>query len=237
MLRNIDQNIWVAEQPLRYFGLGIGTRMTVVRLPDRNLAVISPILLRPELKQQLDNLGCVAHIIAPNLYHHLFVAECKGQYPQATFWAAPGLAEKKPALLIDKVLTPEAGSGPPELEAIFFEGFKTLGSGGVDALNECVFFHADSRTLILTDAAFHFDGSFPSLTQFVARVTGLYNNLSPSWLERIATRDKEPVKRSVENILSWDFERVIMAHGSIIEQNGKERFREGYEQFLGGALL
>ncbi|WP_375498341.1 hypothetical protein [uncultured Nostoc sp.] len=30
----------------------------------------------------------------------------------------------------------------------------------------------------------------------------------------------------------WDFERVIMAHGSIIEQDGKSQFKAGYEWFL-----
>jgi hypothetical protein len=30
----------------------------------------------------------------------------------------------------------------------------------------------------------------------------------------------------------WDFERVIMAHGSIIEQDGKEKLKKGYESFL-----
>jgi hypothetical protein len=43
MLREIDEGIWVAEQPLRYLGLSVGTRMTVVRLANRELAVISPI--------------------------------------------------------------------------------------------------------------------------------------------------------------------------------------------------
>ena len=237
MLRRIDHNIWVAEQPLRYFGLGIGARMSVVRLSNKDLAVISPISLSPGLQQQLAELGRVAHIIETNLYHHFFAAECKGQYTQATFWAAPGLAEKKPALPIDNVLPPEVGSGLPGLETIFLEGFKTFGSGGFEELNEYVFFHADSRTLILTDAAFHFDDTFPPLTQFVARVTGLYNNLSPSWLERIATKDKEPVRKSLEKILCWDFERGIMAHGSLVERHGKERFRAGYEKLLGDALL
>ncbi len=48
MLKQIDQNIWVAEQPFQYFGLGIGTRMTVVRLANRELVVISPIQVNGE---------------------------------------------------------------------------------------------------------------------------------------------------------------------------------------------
>jgi hypothetical protein len=43
MFREIDRNIWVGEQPLRYFGLSVGTRMTVIRLTSGELVVISPI--------------------------------------------------------------------------------------------------------------------------------------------------------------------------------------------------
>ncbi|MGB3299764.1 MAG: hypothetical protein WBA76_15970 [Phormidesmis sp.] len=43
-LREIDKDIWVIEQPLRYFGLSVGTRMTVVRLTNCKLAIISPII-------------------------------------------------------------------------------------------------------------------------------------------------------------------------------------------------
>ncbi|MEM9217056.1 MAG: hypothetical protein AAGD25_22255 [Cyanobacteria bacterium P01_F01_bin.150] len=60
--------------------------------------------------------------------------------------------------------------------------------------------------------------------------------MSPSLLEWVATTEKKKLRTSIEQILDWDFERVIMAHGSIIEQNGKEKFKQGYEKFLGEAL-
>jgi hypothetical protein len=236
MLREIDEGIWVAEQPLRYLGLSVGTRMTVVRLANRELAVISPIQASDVIVGQLSQLGTVKHIIAPNLYHYLFAANFKSLYPHATFWAAPGLEVKKPELVIDKTIKSSANSLWNGLEFIFFDGFRVLGLSGFDSLNECVFFHLASRTLILTDTAFHFDESFPMLTQFAAKVLGGYKRLSPSVLERIATTDKESVRKSVEQVLNWNFERVIMAHGSIIEQNGKEKFRQGYEQFLGQSI-
>ena len=77
MLREIDQDIWVAEQPLRYFGLSIGTRMTVVRLANRELVVISPIQLDAATANQLSSLGKLSHIVAPNLYHYFFAAQLK----------------------------------------------------------------------------------------------------------------------------------------------------------------
>lgn len=237
MLRQVDRDIWIAEQPMRYFGLSVGTRMTAIRLPNREIAVISPIQTTKEIIAQLDRIGVVAYIIAPNLYHYFFAADFKAHYSAATFWAAPGLKEKRPELPIDYVIEPIAvGASESELwnrlDFVLFEGFRTLGSRGIDRLNECVFFHRSSRTLILTDTAFHFDESFPLLTRLATKMSGGYKELSPSVLEKIATRDKAKIRRSVDRVLEWDFERVIMAHGSIIERRGKEKLRQGYESFL-----
>lgn len=236
MIKAVDADIWVAEQPLRYFGLSVGTRMTVIRLVSGDLAVISPIQVSDGLVSELNGLGEVRHIIAPNLYHYLFVADFKAAYPTATFWATPGLKGKKPDLAIDQMIDSDSTSPWPGLERLFFDGFKTLGPSGPDPLDEWVFYHAASRTLILTDTAFHFDESFPWLTQLVTKIGGGYKSLSPSMLERLATTDKAQVKAAAERVLSWDFDRVIMAHGSIVERDGKAQFQRGYEQFLGYAL-
>jgi glyoxylase-like metal-dependent hydrolase (beta-lactamase superfamily II) len=236
MLRAIDKNIWVAEQPLRYFGLSVGTRMTVIRLTDRELAVISPIQIDASTIEQLDAIGKVSHIVAPNLYHYLFLSEFKAIYPNATVWAAPGLDAKKRELPIDRIIERSIDRFLPGVEALQFEGFRTVSLTGFDALNECVFLHGESRTLILTDTAFHFDRSFPFITQLATRIMGGYHSLSPSLLEWLATQDKESVKQSVQQVLAWDFDRVIMAHGSIVETDGKQKFRTGYEQFLGKSL-
>jgi hypothetical protein len=210
--------------------------MTVIRLENRELAVISPIQIDGAMASQLDELGTVSHIIAPNLYHYLFAANFKQLYPNAIFWAAPGLAVKKPDLQVDRAIDREGNSFCNGLEYVFFDGFRTVSLNGFDSLNECVFFHAASRTLILTDTAFHFDETFPIITQFASRVVGGYKSLSPSLLERVATKEKNKVRKSVEKILGWDFDRVIVAHGSIIEHQGKQKFKAGYEQFLGRSV-
>lgn len=233
MLRQLDQNLWVAEQPLTYLGLEVGTRMTAVRLRDKKLAVISPIELTAELKQQLNSIGLIEHIIAPNPYHYLYARDCKSLYPNATFWGTIGLQEKQPELAIDRLIQPDDNDLWKDLSGIFFEGFKTLGPNGFEALNEWVFLHEASRTLILTDAAFHYDNSFPWVKQLIARVIGCYDALTPSILEKVAIRDKQTLQKSVEAVLKWDFDRVVMAHGSVIEQGGKEMFRRGYCKFLG----
>ena len=236
MLREIDKNIWVAEQPLKYLGLDVGTRMTLICLVTGEIIVISPVQVDSDTINQLNAIGDVSYIIAPNLYHYLFVSNFKAIYPKAKLWVAPGLESKKSDLPIDKVISIDENSIFNEVKYLLFDGFKVFDLKGSSLLNECVFFHQKSRTLVLTDTAFYFDESFSLTTQLAARLIGSYKKLSPSSLEKFATQEKEKVKQSVQKVLAWDFERVIMAHGSIIENDAKRKFREGYEWFLGTSL-
>ncbi|CDM97222.1 DUF4336 domain-containing protein [Limnospira fusiformis KN01] len=114
--------------------------MTVIRLANRELAVISPIQSSDRLVSQLGQLGVVKYIIAPNLYHYLFAANFKSIYPQATFGAAPGLAIKKPDLPIDQTIRGDRGELLPGLYFVLFDGLRVWGLTGIDSLNECVFF-------------------------------------------------------------------------------------------------
>lgn len=232
MLRDVDENLWVAEKPLTYFGLNVGSRMTVIRLKNGELVIISPIDLDALLLEEIDAIGRVSYIISPNLYHHLFADRCKLIYPNAQFWAASGLEAKRPQLEIDRVMCEARGTILEEIDYLFFDGFRTFGLTGASPLNEYVFFHRQSQTLILTDTAFHFDESFPSITRLIVKTLGSYNKLSPTWLEKLATQATEKVKLSVHQVLEWDFQRAIVAHGSIVETQAKQKFKEGYEWFL-----
>jgi hypothetical protein len=228
MLRAIATDLWVAEQPLKYFGLEVGTRMTVIRLDQGKLVIIAPIQLQDEMVDQLNQLGNVNDIVAPNLYHHLFLDQFKQRYSNATLWATSGLQDKRPDLLIDQILSNHTIQSFNGLEAAQAAGFNTFDIKGYMPLNEWVFFHAKSRTLIITDLAFHFDRQSSPSAQLISRIFGGYHQLRPSLLEKVATQDKEQVRQSLQTILAWNFERVIMAHGSIIEQDGKRQFQLGY---------
>ncbi|MGK7951744.1 MAG: DUF4336 domain-containing protein [Xenococcaceae cyanobacterium] len=232
MLKSLDRELWVAEQPFKYLGLPVSTKMTVILRSGGRLVLISPIKIDTETKAQLDSIGKVEFIIAPNLFHYLYIQGCQQLYPQAKLIAPPGLKTKQPDLALDLTFCKDEISFDGELEYTLFKGFQTWIPPQIKPLNEIVFFHPVSKTLILTDTAFNFDRSFPFVTQLAARVIGCYENLRPSWLEKIATKDKEGVKDSLKKILAWDFQRIIMAHGNIVEVNAKERFLAGYQWFL-----
>lgn len=236
ILRTIDTDLWVAEQPLKYFGLEVGTRMTVIRFNQNQLLVISPIDPDGELLEHLNQLGQVSVIVAPNLYHHLFLSAFQQNYPEAELWAPTNLQKKRPDLQIDRVLNDHTIKLLNGIEAEEVIGFNTLTLAGYAPLSEWVFFHDRSRTLIITDLAFHVDRTSSRFAQLAFKLLGGYQQLRPSWLEKLATRDKERVQQSIQRILAWDFERVILAHGSNVEQEGKRQFQQGYEWFLGRSL-
>jgi hypothetical protein len=71
IVRQLDSDLWVSESPLRFLGLEVGARMTVVRLSGGRLWLHSPVPAIPELIEQVRALGEVAYLVAPNRFHHL----------------------------------------------------------------------------------------------------------------------------------------------------------------------
>ena len=232
MLKQIARHLWVAEQPLKFLGLEVGTRMTVISQTDNSLLIISPIQIDSTLKQQLDSLGTVKYIIAPNLFHHLFLADCQQLYPNAKIIAPPGIKTKQPNLEIALTFEQDLIDFQGELEYIPLQAFQALIPPKIAQVNEIVFFHPDSKTLIITDSAFNFGDNFPLTTQLAAKIIGSYQSLQPSLLEKIAIKDKGAMRKAMDKILAWDFQRVIMAHGNIVEENAKEKLTAGYQWLL-----
>lgn len=231
-LRPITSNVWVLEQPFKYFSLEVGTRMTIIRLSSDRLVLISPVKLDSQAITEINKLGTLTYIIAPNLFHYLYLQDCQNIYPEASVITAPGLETKKPEIKSDYTFTQDEISFNGELEYLLFAGFQVFMLTTLSVANEIVFYHPESKTLILTDTAFNFDRSFPLITQFASRIIGCYEQLRPSLLDKIATQDKEQIIASVNKLLQWDFQRVIMAHGTIVEENAREKFVAGYEWFL-----
>ena len=75
MLRQLAPDLWIAEQPLRFLGLELGARMTVVRLPGSRLLLHSPIARSRELAAEVERLGSPTYLVAPNRFHHLYARD------------------------------------------------------------------------------------------------------------------------------------------------------------------
>jgi hypothetical protein len=226
-MQQLDEDLWIADSPLGFFGLEVGARMTVVRLPDSKLLLHSPIALTAELVREVEALGSVEFLVAPNRFHHLFVAAWQGAFPKALLYAAPGLETKRSDLNIAGVLGDAPDSGwAPVLDQVLL--------AGCPLVNEIAFFHRPSATLIATDLAFNVGTTSPPLTRLAFRMVGGYGEPSPTLLERFLVRDRAAFRESLERVLEWPFERVVVAHGEVCEQGGRAALVRGYQWVLGG---
>ena len=225
MLRKLAEDLWVEERPQSFYGLEVGTRMTVMRLADGSLFLHSPVTLDPRLCNELDALGAVRYAVAPNRFHHLYAGEVAKEYPEARLWVAPGVERKRPDLEFVGVLGDEApDQWRDEVEQIFFRGRPFE--------NEVAFLHRPSRTLVLCDLAFNFGPRAPLGTRLLTRLVGGYGRFGPTRLDPFLIRDRPAARQSFERILAWDFDRVVIAHGEVLETGGPAALRAGYDWLL-----
>ena len=221
MVRQIGSEIWAIDHPDFKLAPGVrpGTRTTLVRLADGGLWMHSPGPLDEARVRDIEELGPVRFIVAPNIFHHLFLAENLAAWPMAELHLAPGLEAKRPDLKATSHLGSDAVAGwAADLDQCLIEG--------APRLSEVVFRHRSSRTLILTDLAFNVGRPENLGARLFFGLTGVLGRFSTSRLIRLLIRDRLAAQRSFEQILSWDFDQVVVSHGEILQTNGPRLLRE-----------
>ena len=206
---------------MSFMGWRLGTRMTVVRLQDGSLLIHSPVPIDEALKQEIDAIGPVAHIVAPSLYHHVFVGDAQSMYPDAKLHGAPGLEKKRKDLEFDAQI---GGTVDPAWRS-------DLAEVRIDGclLGETVFFHEPSRTVISADLIENFQTSDHWWTRFYLKASGIHGKAGLSSMLRLMFRARKAARKSLDRILEWDAERVVLAHGEPILENGREAIRQTYD--------
>ncbi|MGM0557278.1 MAG: hypothetical protein ACQEVA_12920 [Myxococcota bacterium] len=203
----------VVDRPQRYNGIEVGARMTVLKL-DGGLLIHSPVDIDPT---EVEHLGDPRWVLAPNLLHHLYV----GPWAEAGLeaWAAPRLPEKRSDVEFDAVVEEQSSPFGDEVELMPMRAFGMT--------NEVVVHHRPSRTLIVSDLVFNFTKSASWLTRAAMWCLCGYPGCQTTLLERFGM-DRDTARREVEHLANWDFDRLIMAHGEVIETGGKSALLEAF---------
>lgn len=221
-MRKLGAGIWIHERPFRLFGAEFGNRMTIIEVGDGALLVHSPIALDDALKSDVERLGRVAYLITPNAFHGMFTDDWMAAFPDARHFTArtddTGKNRSEPLSL-----SAIAGLSPV-LEAARMEGMPKI--------QEYVFYHRPSCTLILTDLAFNSGTDVPVWTKIFFSLNGAYGKFGPSRLMRSMITDKAAFKASLTALLEWDFEHVVVSHGDIVERDGKNVLRRAFQPYL-----
>jgi len=223
LLRQLHADLWVHAVPYK----GLGRQIVVVRLPRGGLWVHSPIPVMAELRGELAALGEIRHVMGPNCFHDECLREFQAEYPAALFHAAPGLAAQKRDVRFAAELADEPH---PDWTGVLEQHLIR----GMPKVNEVVFYHAASRSLIIADIAFNLGPDGNWLFALLMRLNGAWGRFGPSRFCRALMKDKAAVRASIDRILHWDFDRVIVGHGHNLDANANPVFRDAFA-FLGRA--
>jgi hypothetical protein len=217
MLQQFGPEIWIADgPPVSTGGFHYGTRMAIIRLSDGSLFVWSPIQLTAGLRAEVDGLGDVRHLIAPNSLHHLFLDDWRRLYTRASLYAPPGLRRKRK----DIDFSGDLGNGPIAEWATDIDQVVVPGNF---ITTEVVFFHRKSATVLFTDLIQQFPPDWFSGWRSTVARWDLMVGPEPAVPRkfRIMFINRRAARASLALILAWPAEKVLMAHGTPVNRNGQ----------------
>jgi hypothetical protein len=217
-LQAIAPGLWHVEHHHQMFGFDFRGRMTVVRLAGGGLLLHSVGPIDDELDAQLRELGPVEHIVAPNLMHHMYLPRAIERHPDAEVWGVPGLPAKRRDVSFDGTLGKDTPPWSNEFEPLLLRGN--------EALSEVVFRHGASKSLVVTDLLFNIHEVRNAWSRWLFKMVGAFGRPAQSKMWRWTTKDAEAMRDSIETMLRWDFDRVVMAHGRILESDGRRALGE-----------
>ena len=222
MLTPIAENVFGFEQDLRLpGGMRLPSRTTVVRLAAGGVVVHSPLAIDAAAGKAIDELGEVKAIVAPSCVHYLYLKAATERWPKARVLGAPGLEKKVPGLPFEALPHHGAIAGlgdDGELEVRCIDGVPTM--------TEHVFLHRASRSLVVADLVFNIRRC-PSfmMRMFLRFVSRAYGGTAQSNMWRWFTKDAAAAAESANAVLAWDYERVVVAHGDVVEADAREQMR------------
>jgi hypothetical protein len=233
ILNPLADDLYEFNGPARVLGMDMGHRMVVVRLGPESgggLWIHSPVAWSPELQAELDELAptdAPRHLIIPSRTHDLHLEPWLERIPAETTYAPAALQKVHPdwqigQTLADQYVAPWSGE------------LRHQGLRGAPRVSEVDFLHLPSKTLILTDCVFNLTGPRSLLGGLLLWLNACQQGICTTRIFRMTIKDQRAFGASIASMLGWDFERVLVGHGDVIEADGVPALREHLEAFLEG---
>lgn len=234
VLKPLAPEIWMVDGPTIQFGvtgfkMPFPTRMIVIRMVDGGLFVHSPTALTEGLRKEIEALGPVRHVIAPNRIHYWWIPTWRQAYPDAHIWLAPHVRERAGDHIdfeTEQLTGPTGYPWDGEIETLPVES---------RYMTEVVFFHRASRTLVLTDLIENFEGNkIGPLMRCMACLGGVLDphGSMPRDMRLTFLGRRKELKAVIEQMIALVPERVIIAHGRWYASSGTEELRRAFAWLL-----
>jgi Domain of unknown function (DUF4336) len=221
----VARNIGIVDGPFEYLTMAgvrlplpFTTRMTVVRLSNGDLFLHSPIAFDAALAKSLQAIGTVRHLVSPNQFHYAHIGEWSRAFPDAIAWASPHARQRARSRGIDVRFDRDLGGDPPEEWRGQID--QTAVPGGI--FGEIVFFHNDSKTLILADTIINIElDKMRQPWRFAVRLTGMYYPRGQIFfgMRLPFLLQKRKARAAAQKILSWQPEQIVLSHGRPFHSN------------------
>jgi hypothetical protein len=232
-LKPVAAGIWIVDSgPLHAMGLAVPVRMTVIRLKTGETWPHSPTRYDDGLKREIERVGPIRHLVAPNIAHWTFVKDWQEKCPGAVTWAAPGLRQRSQVKSSGVVFQHDLGQSSPTGWADDIEQQVVPGGFGV---NEVAFLHRPTRTLVLTDLIENLEAEkLPILMRPLVRLAGAMapDGKAPAHLRFAINRKRQAAAEAARRLIDWQPERVIFAHGRWFETDGTAQLRRSFRWLL-----
>ncbi len=216
----LAENLWLLPYPLKMLGADLRRNVTLIRLRSGKLIIHSTAPFAPEDVAAIRALGEPGWLLDGILRHDTFAKEGREAFPGIPYLAPEGFAQ------VVGFPTQPIPPTPPEWDGELL----ALEIQGIPEARDIAMLHIPSRTLILTELVFNFGDDEPLWTELLLRAAiGSQHHPGMSRPFKAGVKDATAFKNSLATMLSWDFDRVIVGHGDVIESGGKEKLRAALE--------
>lgn len=218
----VPDSIWATEHPVWFGGVRLRARTTVVRLSGGALWVHSPCTPTDEICAALDALGEVRWIVVPNRFHHLQTPATAARYPNAAVVGPKSAQARNPRVsLTMSADDPAYLRATPELTPIQLKG--------VPFLDETLFFHAASGSLIAADLLVCACARDHWTWRMAARIWGRYEKVRTPPDVRWNTRASTALAESIAQMRALPLERILVAHADPITDRPIQQLAEAWD--------
>jgi hypothetical protein len=209
--RQITDDVVVMSFPWRVLGIDFERNVTLLRLSDGRVVIHSTAPFTAEDIVAIRHFGEPAWLVDATLMHDTFAKHGHAAFPDLPYLAPNGFT--KASGITTEPLDPPPSDWQGEIDVLKLDG---------NRMNEHVFFHRRSATLVVADLFF----SFPSETRgwarfFVRHITRLPRLFGISVFFRRTINDRHAFERSMKTLLQWNFERIVVAHREPIEKEAR----------------
>lgn len=214
------QSIFTKYQSLKLAGANFGARMTVIRLKSGQTWIHSPIELTDEIKKEVLNFGEPLYLVSPNPFHHLYLKKWKDAFPNAKT-AGFSSIEKKTNLHLDLNLESSAFAWEDEIKTKIIQGSNFY--------QESIHYHMETQSLLLTDLIFNFTHQTPDqsfMSRMILKMYGTFGKPKSSFLMKMILKNKKEVRQILDELNSFEINRVIPCHGDLLEKDAKDQFQK-----------